>query len=70
MLDKILALDKELLIFLNGLGSSTFDPFWLFITKQSNWTPFFLVLLYLILHPYIYFINIIYFIKMLSVIFI
>jgi undecaprenyl-diphosphatase len=48
MLDKILALDKELLIFLNGLGSSTFDPFWLFIKKQSNWTPFFLVLLYFI----------------------
>ena len=48
MLDKILALDKELLIFLNGLGSSTFDPFWMFITKQSNWTPFFLILLYLI----------------------
>jgi undecaprenyl-diphosphatase len=48
MLDKILELDKELLIFLNGLGSSTFDPFWLFITKQSNWTPFFLVLLYFI----------------------
>ena len=48
MLDKILALDKELLILLNGLGSSTFDSFWMFITKQSNWTPFFLVLLYLI----------------------
>jgi undecaprenyl-diphosphatase len=48
MLDKILELDKELLIFLNGLGSSTFDPFWLFITKQSNWTPFFLILLYFI----------------------
>jgi undecaprenyl-diphosphatase len=48
MLDKILALDKELLIFLNGLGSSTYDPFWMFITKQSNWTPFFLVLLYFI----------------------
>lgn len=48
MLDKILAIDKELLIFLNGLGSPTFDPFWMFITKQSNWTPFFLVLLYLI----------------------
>ena len=48
MLDKILTLDKELLIFLNGLGSSTFDPFWMVITKQSNWTPFFLILLYLI----------------------
>ena len=48
MLDKILTLDKELLIFLNGLGSSTFDPFWMVITKQRNWTPFFLILLYLI----------------------
>jgi undecaprenyl-diphosphatase len=48
MLDKILTLDKELLIFLNGLGSSTFDLFWMVITKQSNWTPFFLILLYLI----------------------
>ena len=48
MFDKILTLDKELLIFLNGLGSSTFDPFWMVITKQSNWTPFFLILLYLI----------------------
>ena len=48
MLDKILTLDKQLLIFLNGLGSTTFDPFWMIITKQSNWTPFFLVLLYLI----------------------
>jgi undecaprenyl-diphosphatase len=48
MLDKILTLDKELLIFLNGLGSTTFDPFWMFITKQSNWTSFFLVVLYFI----------------------
>jgi len=48
MFDKILTLDKELLIFLNGLGSTTFDPFWMVITKQSNWTPFFLILLYLI----------------------
>ena len=48
MLEKILALDKELLIFLNGLGSSTFDPFWTFITKQSNWTLFFVTLLYFV----------------------
>lgn len=48
MLDKILAIDKELLIFLNGLGSSTFDPFWMIITKQSSWIPFFLFLLYFV----------------------
>lgn len=48
MLEKLLQLDVQLLVFLNGLGSTTYDGLWLFITKQSNWTPFFLVLLYLV----------------------
>jgi undecaprenyl-diphosphatase len=48
MLDKIIALDKELLVFLNGLGSSTYDALWLIITKQVYWTPFFLLLAYLV----------------------
>jgi len=48
MLEKVIALDKELFIFLNGLGSSTYDNFWLIITKQINWTPFFLFIFYLL----------------------
>lgn len=48
MLEKILSLDTRLFINLNSLGSETYDGFWLFITKQANWTPFFLLLLYLI----------------------
>lgn len=48
MLEKIIALDKQLLVFLNGLGATVYDPFWLFITKQANWTPFFVLLLYLV----------------------
>ncbi len=48
MLEKIISLDKQLLVFLNSFGSETFDPFWLFITKQANWTPFFLLLIYLV----------------------
>ena len=48
MLDKILDLDTQLFICLNGLGSETYDGLWLFITKQFNWIPFFVVLLYLI----------------------
>ena len=31
-----------------GIGSSTFDPFWMMITKQSTWIPFFLILLYFV----------------------
>lgn len=46
MLENLIALDKELLIYLNNLGSETFDPFWLIITKQLNWLPFFLMLFY------------------------
>jgi undecaprenyl-diphosphatase len=46
MLEKIIHLDKELLVFLNGLGSERFDGLWLIITKQVNWTPLFLVIFY------------------------
>ena len=48
MLEKILSLDTELFVYLNGLGSETYDGFWLMITKQINWIPLFLLILYLI----------------------
>jgi undecaprenyl-diphosphatase len=48
MLEKILKLDTELLVYLNGLGSEKYDPFWLIITQQLYWTPLFLLLFYLI----------------------
>lgn len=48
MFEKILEIDKELLIFLNGLGSPTFDGLWLIITKQVYWAPIFLLVFYLI----------------------
>ncbi|MET0759542.1 MAG: phosphatase PAP2 family protein [Flavobacterium sp.] len=48
MLEKILALDTELFIYLNSLGSETYDGLWLLITKQINWIPLFILLAYLI----------------------
>lgn len=48
MLEKLLSLDTELFIYLNGLGSETFDGLWLLITKQTSWIPLFIFLLYLI----------------------
>lgn len=48
MLEKIIHLDKELLIFLNGLGSPTYDGLWLIITNQLSWTPVFLLVFYLL----------------------
>lgn len=40
--------DQELLLFLNGLGSTTFDPFWLLVTGKWFWIPFYVILLYLV----------------------
>ncbi|MEN9335085.1 MAG: hypothetical protein RLZZ500_72 [Bacteroidota bacterium] len=47
MIDQLIAWDHSLMIFLNNLGSSTFDGLWLLITKQLNWAPYFAVILYL-----------------------
>lgn len=47
-METILELDKNLFIFLNSLGSERFDGFWLFITKQINWIPIFLIIMYLV----------------------
>lgn len=43
MLDQLIAFDKELFVFLNGLGSESYDSLWLVITKQIYWTPLFLI---------------------------
>jgi undecaprenyl-diphosphatase len=48
MMDKILSLDEHLFVFLNGLGSESYDGLWLILTKQTSWIPLFLFLLYLI----------------------
>ncbi len=48
MLEKIIGLDKKVFVFLNGLGSEPFDSLWLIITKQLYWTPFFLLIFYLL----------------------
>lgn len=46
MLEDLIHLDKELFLFLNKLGSDSWDGFWLFVTKQSSWYPLYLVLLF------------------------
>ncbi|MBE98390.1 phosphatase PAP2 family protein [Flavobacterium coralii] len=47
MLDWLLELDRDVFVYLNGLGSEGWDSFWLFITKQFNWIPVFAIILYL-----------------------
>lgn len=48
MIDQILQYDTEIFIYLNSLGSKTWDPFWLAYTTKFNWIPFYALLLYLI----------------------
>ena len=52
LLDKIIALDKSALIYLNNLGSAKWDGFWLAITHQYNWIPLFALMLFLIFKVY------------------
>lgn len=48
MIESVLLKDKELLIFLNSLGTKHWDGFWLTLTNQFSWTPIFILLLFLI----------------------
>jgi undecaprenyl-diphosphatase len=48
MLEKIISLDKQLLVYLNSFGEPAYDNLWLYITKQAHWWPFFLLLAFLI----------------------
>ncbi|SHK41369.1 phosphatase PAP2 family protein [Epilithonimonas mollis] len=45
---ELIYLDQQLLLFLNGLGNSTFDPFWLLVTGKWFWIPFYVILLYFV----------------------
>jgi len=47
-LDSIIQHDKELLVFLNGLGNENWDSFWMFITNQLSWIPLYIFFFFLI----------------------
>jgi undecaprenyl-diphosphatase len=47
LLETIIQKDKELLVFLNNLGSEQWDSFWLVITNQFYWTPLFLFVFFI-----------------------
>lgn len=52
MLENILQKDKQLLVFLNNLGSEQWDPFWLVITNQLYWAPLFVFIFYLVIKSF------------------
>ncbi|GAB5564437.1 MAG: phosphatase PAP2 family protein [Winogradskyella sp.] len=48
MLERLLELDTELFVYLNGLGSETWDWLWLTITNKLTFVPLYALLLFLI----------------------
>lgn len=47
MIEQLIELDKELFLFLNGLGNVYWDAFWMSYTAKFNWIPLYAVLVFL-----------------------
>ncbi|QCX00753.1 phosphatase PAP2 family protein [Aggregatimonas sangjinii] len=47
MWETLIQYDKELFLFLNNLGSPTWDAFWMFLTHKLSSIPLYILLLYL-----------------------
>ncbi len=43
-MDYILQWDRQIFEFLNSLGDTSFDTFWLFVTNQKNWIFLYLII--------------------------
>lgn len=52
MLYDVLSYDNRIIVYLNSLGSKTYDEFWLFITNPISWIWFFLLIGYLFFKSY------------------
>lgn len=52
MLDTIIHTDKQILVFLNNLGTNQWDSFWLAITNQFNWAPLLFFIIFLVIKSF------------------
>lgn len=52
MLQTLKEWDRELFIWLNGLGIERFDGFWVFVTQIESWIPLFLFFFGIIFYKY------------------
>lgn len=47
-MNEIITQDRELFLFLNNLGSSEFDFFWIFVAGKWSWIPLYAILLFIL----------------------
>jgi undecaprenyl-diphosphatase len=52
MFDQLLQYDTELFLYLNNLGTSQWDDFWITYTTKIYWAPFYALLLYWLYKAY------------------
>ena len=52
LLQRILELDKDLFLFLNGLHNGFWDPIMVMVTRQEIWIPFFASIMFYIVKNY------------------
>lgn len=52
MLENLTSQDQEVFLFLNNLGSSEFDFFWIFVSGKLSWLPLYIWFLYLLYKNY------------------
>ena len=52
MIDQLVHYDKELFLFLNNLGSTQWDGFWLFMTNKLSSIPLYALLAFFIYRAY------------------
>jgi len=48
MIGQLKQWDRDLFIYLNGLGVERFDDFWIFITQEQTWIPLYILFFVLI----------------------
>ncbi|MBT0609109.1 phosphatase PAP2 family protein [Aequorivita echinoideorum] len=52
MLETLKQWDRDIFVFLNGLGIERFDGFWIYVTQIESWTPLFIFFGILIFYYY------------------
>jgi undecaprenyl-diphosphatase len=45
-MEELILEDKKAMIFLNNLGNSSFDQFWILISEKWFWIPLYIIFLY------------------------
>lgn len=51
-MEEVILDDKKAMIFLNNLGNSSFDPFWILVSEKWFWIPLYIIFLYLLFKNY------------------